>query len=74
MLLDFRGNPVGRPAIKQFKGVVEEQGAFRGYFVTTSRFTNEATESAAKSDRIRLVDGAELVRWHREGRPKDGFR
>ncbi|WP_437225056.1 restriction endonuclease [Planctomicrobium sp. SH661] len=60
-------NPVGRPAIQQFKGVIEEQRAFRGYFVTTSRFTNEATESAAKSDRICLVNGSELLRWHKDG-------
>jgi len=60
-------NAVGRPAIQQFKGVIEEQRAFRGYFVTTSRFTGEAAESAAKSDRIRLIDGNELVRWHEEG-------
>lgn len=60
-------NAVGRPAIQQFKGVIEEQRAFRGYFVTTSRFTNEAVESAAKSDRIRLVNGEELLRWHKEG-------
>lgn len=62
-------NAVGRPDVQQFKGVIEEQRAFRGYFVTTSRFTAEAIESAGKSDRVRLVDGAELVRWH-----KDGFR
>ena len=39
----------------------------RGYFVTTSRFTDEATESASKSDRIVLVDGDELLRWHTIG-------
>ncbi len=61
-------NPVGRPIIQQFKGVIEEQRAFKGYVVTTSRFTDEAKESAAKSDRILLVDGNELVKWHREGR------
>lgn len=60
-------NAVGRPAIQQFKGVIEEQRAFRGYFVTTSRFTNEAIESAAKSARIHLINGSELVRWHSEG-------
>lgn len=58
---------VGRPDVQQFKGVIEEQRAFRGYFVTTSRFTAEAIESAGKSDRILLIDGSELVRWHKEG-------
>ena len=60
-------NAVGRPAIQQFKGVIEEQRAFKGYFVTTSRFTDEAVESAAKSSRIILVNGEEVVRWHEEG-------
>jgi restriction system protein len=60
-------NPVGRPAIQQFKGVIEEQQAFRGYFVTTSRFTEEAQESAEKSNRIVLVDGLKLIDWHRGG-------
>lgn len=60
-------NSVGRPAIQQFKGVIEEQGAYRGYFITTSRFTNEARESAAKSNRIILVDGPALFSWHRDG-------
>ncbi|HEY1067097.1 MAG TPA: restriction endonuclease, partial [Pirellulales bacterium] len=61
-------NPVGRPDVQQFKGVVEEQQAFRGYFVTTSRFTDGAVESAAKNERVRLIDGEELVRWHLDGR------
>jgi hypothetical protein len=60
-------NAIGRPTIQQFKGVIEEQRAYRGYFVTTSRFTDEATESASKSDCIVLVDGNELIRWHETG-------
>ena len=59
-------NKVGRPTIQQFKGVIEEQGAFRGYIVTTSAFTEEAMESAKLSDRIALVDMDALVRWHAE--------
>ena len=35
-------NKVGRPTIQQFKGVIEEQNALRGYVVTTSTFTEEA--------------------------------
>ncbi|MEY2724242.1 MAG: hypothetical protein RLZZ458_109 [Planctomycetota bacterium] len=58
---------VGRPAIQQFKGVIEEQKAFRGYVVTTSHFTTEARESAAQSDRIVLVDGESLCQWHKQG-------
>ncbi|WP_200375944.1 restriction endonuclease [Thiocystis violacea] len=60
-------HPVGRPAIQQFKGVVEENAADLGVFVTTSAFTARAMESAAKTDRLLLVDGERLTRWHREG-------
>jgi hypothetical protein len=61
-------HPVGRPAIQQFKGVIEEQEALKGYFVTTSRFTQEAHGSAGKSSKLVLVDGEALVRWHQQGR------
>jgi len=65
-------HPVGRPDIQQFKGVIEEHQALRGYFVTTSRFTAEAQGSAALSDRLVLVDGEELIRWHKFGRMRQG--
>lgn len=57
-------NSVGGPLVQQFKGVIEENGACCGYLVTTSFFTIAARESAAKSDRIILVDMDELVKWH----------
>ncbi len=57
-------NAVGRPENQQFKGVVEEQQAARGCFVTTGRFTREAQESSSLSDKAILVDGDELVGWH----------
>jgi len=60
-------HPVGRPAIQQFKGVIEENGADLGVFVTTSGFTAQALESAAKTDRLLLIDGERLARWHRDG-------
>lgn len=59
-------NRVGRPTVQQFKGVIEEQGAFRGYIVTTSGFTQEAVESAALGGRVVLIDIDTLVEWHRE--------
>jgi len=59
-------NKVGRPTIQQFKGVIEEQNALRGYVVTTSTFTEEARESAELSEKIVLVDLDALVRWHAE--------
>lgn len=57
-------NKIGRPTIQQFKGVIEEQNAYRGYVVTTAAFTDEAIESAALSEKIALVDMDALVRWH----------
>lgn len=59
-------NSVGRPAIQQFKGVIEENEAWRGYIITTSQFTNEAIESASKNNRLHLVDMDEIVKWHLE--------
>lgn len=61
------GNSVGRPAIQQFKGVIEENAAALGVFVTTSDFTAQARESAAKNDRLILVDRERLMRWHDDG-------
>lgn len=61
------GNPVGRPVIQQFKGVIEENAAALGVFVTTSDFTAQARESAAKNERLVLVDGERLMRWHSDG-------
>ena len=60
-----RDNPVGRPTVQQFKGVIEEQNALKGCIVTTSRFTQQAVESAAQSNKIVLVDGYELLSWHK---------
>lgn len=58
------GHPVGRPEVQQLMGVVMQQRAFRAYVVTTSGFTDNAIEAAATCDRLVLVDGTELVRWH----------
>ncbi|MFK4485001.1 restriction endonuclease [Bradyrhizobium sp. USDA 336] len=59
-------NKVGRPTIQQFKGVVEEQHAHRGYIITTSTFTDDAIESATRSHKIVLIAMDDLVRWHAE--------
>lgn len=58
---------VGRPAIQQLKGVIEENGADLGVLVTSSGFTTQARESAAKSDRLLLADRERLTRWHADG-------
>lgn len=60
-------NSVGRPVIQQFKGVIEENAAWRGYVVTTSTFTSEAIESAKKNNSIILIGMADLVDWHCNG-------
>ncbi|SPL69947.1 Mrr restriction system protein [Acinetobacter stercoris] len=57
-------NLIGRPLVQQFKGVIEENNAFRGYIVTTSKFTKEALESAKMNDKLLLVDMEQLVEWH----------
>jgi restriction system protein len=59
-------NKVGRPTIQQFKGVVEEQNAYRGYIITTSAFTEDAIVSAALTSKIVLIAMDDLVRWHAE--------
>ena len=61
------GNPVGSPEVQQLMGVILQKSASRGYVVTTSSFTRAALDAAATCDRLTLVGGAELVRWHSEG-------
>lgn len=61
-------NLVGRPAVQQFKGVIEENQAWRGYVVTSSGFTQEAKDSAALNERLVLIDMVELLKWHKEGK------
>ncbi len=60
-------NPIGRPVVQQFKGVVEENEAWQGYIVTTSYFTSGAIESADTNVRIRLVNIEKLIAWHKAG-------
>lgn len=60
-------NGVGRPIIQQFKGVIEENLAWRGYVVTTSYFTDEAIESAGKNSSLELIALNELIEWHLNG-------
>jgi restriction endonuclease Mrr len=59
-------NKVGRPTVQQFKGVVEDHNAYRGYVITTSTFTEEAAASAALTSKIVLVAMDDLVGWHAE--------
>ena len=59
-------NKVGRPAIQQFKGAMSDFEAWTGYFVTTSKFTAEAEEFAAKTPNLFLIDIDDLIRWQSE--------
>lgn len=60
-------NGVGRPIIQQLKGVTEENKAWRCYIVTTSYFTSEAIESAAKNNKLILIAIQDLIDWHFNG-------
>jgi restriction system protein len=56
-------NAVGAPAIQGFAGALLGNGAMKGVFVTTSRFTTAAKDSASayRTHRIILIDGPELA-------------
>ena len=56
-------NTVGRPAIQQFIGSLTGEGASKGVFVTTSSFSAEARDYAARvMQRVVLIDGTRLSR------------
>jgi len=55
-------NVVGRPEIQKFVGALAGQGAKKGVFITTSRFTNDAKEYQPKNEtKIVLIDGEQLT-------------
>ncbi|HQF41296.1 MAG TPA: restriction endonuclease [Ignavibacteriaceae bacterium] len=55
-------NVVGRPEIQKFVGALAGQGAKKGIFITTSRFTNEAKEYIPRNEtKIVLIDGEQLA-------------
>jgi restriction system protein len=55
-------NVVGRPEIQKFVGALAGQGAKKGVFITTSRFSNEAREYQPKNEsKIVLIDGEQLA-------------
>ena len=52
---------VGVDELRSFAGALDEVGAIKGVFVTTSNFTNQAKEYVEKSPkRIILIDGKDL--------------
>ncbi|BAO89389.1 restriction system protein [Caballeronia cordobensis] len=57
------GNNIGASAIRDFFGSLDRFKAAKGLFVTTSRFSSAARETADfLSKRIVLIDGQQLAR------------
>ena len=53
---------VGRPEIHKFVGALAGQGAKKGVFITTSKFTNDAKNYQLKNEiKIVLIDGEKLA-------------
>lgn len=53
---------VGRPEVQRFAGALQGQRARKGILITTSRFSEEAKEYAAKIEsKIVLIDGERLA-------------
>lgn len=53
-------NDITSPEIRGFLGALQLQGANKGVFITTSRFTRDAREAAERA-RVVLVDGPRLA-------------
>ena len=54
--------PVGRSAIQAFVGALAGQGARKGVFITTSKFSKDAKEYQPKNEtKIVLIDGEQLA-------------
>lgn len=55
-------NTVGRPEIQKFAGALQGQRARKGIFITTSDFSRDAHDYAARIDsKIVLIDGEQLA-------------
>ncbi|RSC96086.1 restriction endonuclease [Tenacibaculum singaporense] len=59
----FTNNSVGSPEIRNFIGSLALQGVNKGVFLTTSRFSSSAIQTAqdSKQQKIALIDGKELT-------------
>ncbi|MBP7845402.1 MAG: restriction endonuclease [Proteobacteria bacterium] len=56
------GSGVGRPALQQFVGSLNERKASKGIFITTSHFSQDAKDYINKIDiRVILIDGERLA-------------
>ena len=55
-------NVIGRPELHKFVGALAGQGAKKGIFITTSKFTKEALDYTPKNEtKIVLIDGEQLA-------------
>jgi restriction system protein len=55
---------ISRPEIQKFAGALQGQRAKKGVFITTSKYTKEAIDFAAKVEsRIILIDGEQLANY-----------
>lgn len=59
-----RDSVVGRPEIQKFVGAMAGQGAGKGLFITTAKFSKEAMDYARKNltSKVVLVDGTTLAK------------
>ena len=59
----FSNNSVGSPDIRNFIGSLALQGVNKGVFLTTSKFSSSAIQTAmdSKQQKIVLIDGKELT-------------
>lgn len=58
----YTDSPVSKPEIHKFIGALDEQKSTKGVFITTSKFTTGAIETANKaSKKIVLIDGKSLA-------------
>lgn len=59
----FTNNSVGSPEIRNFIGSLALQGVSKGVFLTTSRFSSSAVQTAfnSKQQKIVLINGKELT-------------
>ena len=57
-------NVVGRPELQKFVGALAGQGAKKGIFITTSRFSEQAKSYSPKNDiKLVMIDGEELAQY-----------
>lgn len=55
---------VGRPEIQKFVGALAGQGAEKGIFITTSKFSPQATDFVPRNNtKIVLIDGEQLAQY-----------